>query len=77
MNCIIDMPSYTYAIKGQRMLRARGYPCSVKRHGKNNSNGCGFSVVILGDCESAAKVLDMYNIPYSSDYGGDAGNDKL
>ena len=77
MNCIIDMPSYTYAIKGQRLLRARGYPCSVKRRGKDSSSGCGFSVVMRGDCESAAKVLDRYDIPYSTRNGGDAGDDKL
>lgn len=75
MNCIIDMPSYTYAIKGQRLLRARGYPCSVKRHGKNS--GCGFSVVMYGGCDNAAKVLDMYDIPYSIRNGGDEGDDKL
>lgn len=77
MNCIIDMPSYTYAIKGQRLLRARGYPCTVKRRGKDSSSGCGFSVVMRGDCENAAKVLDMYDIPYSIRNGGDTGDYKL
>jgi hypothetical protein len=77
MNCTIDMPSYTYAIKGQRLLRARGYPCSVKRRGKDSSIGCGFSIVIRGDCESAAKVLNRYDIPYSIRNGGDVGYDKL
>lgn len=77
MNCIIDMPSYTYAIKGQRLLRARGFPCTVKRRGKDSRSGCGFSVVLHVNCESAAKVLDMYDIPYSISNGGDEGDDKL
>ena len=77
MNCTIDMPSYTYAIPGQRLLRARGFPCTVKRRGKDSRSGCGFSVVLRGNCESAAKLLDMYDIPYSISNGGDEGDDKL
>lgn len=71
------MPSYTYAVKAQRLLRARGYPCTVKRRNKSSERGCGFSLVINSECSAAREVLDIYDIPYSIRNGGDKGNDKL
>ena len=75
--CITDMPSYTSAVKGQRLLRSRGYPCIIKRREKDPERGCGFSLNIGADCQGALKVLDMYGIPYSVRNDGDEGYDKL
>lgn len=77
MKCILDMPSYTYAVKAQRMLRARGYPCIIKRRGKESENGCGFSLHINGSCDRAAELLDAYSVPYTVRKGGDVEDDKL
>ena len=76
-NCILDMPSYTYAVKAQRLLRARGYPCTIKRREKSSGSSCGFSLAISRDCSKAAEVLDMYGIPYSIKNGGVTEDDKL
>ncbi|MBQ6168490.1 MULTISPECIES: putative Se/S carrier-like protein [Ruminococcus] len=74
--CILDMPSYTYAVKAQRLLRARGYPCRIRRREKTSSEGCGFSVLINGSCEGAERLLTGYAVPYSV-RGGGADDDKL
>ncbi len=76
-NCMIDMPSYTYALKAQRLLRARGYPCTVKRRDRSSDRGCGFSLLIQRDCSAALEALDTYDIPYSIRNGGETGDDKL
>ena len=73
--CILDMPSYTYAVKAQRLLRARGYPSRIKRRERTAKQGCGFSLRINGACTNALRVLDSYDIPYS--IGGGDDNDKL
>lgn len=73
--CILDMPSYTYAVKAQRLLRARGYPSRIKRRERTPERGCGFSLRINGACDNALRVLDSYDIPYS--IGGGDDNDKL
>ena len=75
--CVFDMPSYTYAVKGQRLLRARGYPCSVRRRSGGPEKGCGFSLNIAGSCSKAAEILDLYGLPYVKAEGGGADNDKL
>ena len=57
------MPSYTYAVKGAKLLKARGYPCEIKRNEKN-AGGCGYSIHIGSNCTDALSVLEKYNIPY-------------
>ena len=74
--CILDMPSYTYAVKAQRLLRARGFPCRIRRREKTSAEGCGFSVHVSGSCRSAKAVLSGYAVPYTV-RGGGADDDKL
>ncbi len=67
--CIIGMPSYTYAVKAEKLLRARGYPCRVQRS-DGSSEGCGYELHVR-DCEKARSLLDSYRIPYRKiRYGG-------
>ena len=69
--CAAEMPSYTYAVKGERLLKARGYKCEVQREEAPSEKGCGYSLKIYGDCSRAKKILDSYVIPYTSFvYGG-------
>lgn len=56
-----DMPSYTYAMKGQKLLRSRGFPCDVKKR----DTACGYSLHIYGDAAAAIEILDRYSIPYT------------
>ena len=74
---ILDMPSYTHAVKAQRLLRSRGYPCRIKRREKSSERGCGYSVHITGNSESAISLLESNNIPYSVISGGGEGDDQL
>ena len=59
------MPSYTYVVKGGKLLRARGYHCEIIRNEKTSESGCGYSLLISGDCRKAAAVLENYGIPFS------------
>ena len=73
--CIAEMPSYTYAVKGEKLLRARGYPCEIKRN-ELPGGGCGFSLIIKGGCPEALDILRAYSVPYTNVRGGgtdDAG----
>lgn len=70
-DCIAAMPSYTFALKAQKLLRARGYPCEIKRSEPGSRGGCGYSLKISGDCRAAAEVLKRYSIPFSGMGGGE------
>ncbi len=68
--CTAAMPSYTYAMKAQKLLTARGFYCEVRRNEKNSRAGCGYSLFINGGCSAAAEILDKYSVPYTSLYDG-------
>lgn len=69
--CIASMPSYTYVIKGEKLLKARGFPCEIRRNEITSKDGCGYSLYILKDCRKAAEILDNYSVPYTlKEYGG-------
>lgn len=75
--CILDMPSYTYAVKAQRLLNSRGYQCRISRREKSSDESCGYSLRISGDCRRASEILDKYSIPHTPNSSGGANNDKL
>ena len=58
--CILEMPSYTYAQKAERLLRTKGIPSEIKRR----STGCGYVLHVGAECRTAAHMLDRYGIPY-------------
>lgn len=69
--CSVTMPSYTYAMKAEKLLSSRGFICSVRRRtGRQASTGCGYSLVISGSCSDALNILDRYSIPYTLDAEG-------
>lgn len=69
--CIIAMPSYTYVIKGEKLLKARGYPCEIRRNEVTSKDGCGYSLHVFSDCRNAASILEKYSVPYTiKEYGG-------
>ncbi len=73
--CIAEMPSYTYAVKGKKLLKARGYPCEIKRNERPGSGGCGFSLIIKERCPEALEILRLYAVPYTNVRGGGTDDD--
>ncbi len=70
--CIAEMPSYTYAVKSQRLLRSRGFPCEVAR----TERGCGYRLIISRSCSEALRVLKLYDILYRTEAEAE-DHDKL
>lgn len=70
--CFVGMPSYTFAVKAEKLLRSKGYQCRVVRKEKTASESCGFMLKVNGHCREAAEILDRYAVPYKSltDDGG-------
>ena len=65
-NCVITFPSYTYAIKAFKLLRARNIECRIVRSGHSSEEGCGYSLEAYGNCGEIRKILDDYAVPYNS-----------
>ena len=59
-----EMPSYTYAVKGEKLLRSGGCECMIARKEKTSSESCGYLLKISGKCHDALKILDRYAVPY-------------
>ena len=64
--CYAAMPSFTYAMKAEKLLRSRRIPCEIKRNDSSSEAGCGYSLLISGSCDSALGILKKYSIPYSN-----------
>ncbi len=58
--CIFDMPSYTYAVKGKKLLDSQGIRSTISRREKK----CGYSLKIHDECEKAENLLARFSIPY-------------
>lgn len=65
-NYLAEMPSYTYAVKAQRILRGHGISSEVRRRGE----GCGYD--LLFDSPSAFDILDKNAVPYELKNSGGA-----
>lgn len=68
--CTAAMPSYTYAMKAEKLLKSRGYYCEIRRSEKNSRAGCGYSLFINGNCSEAVEILEKYSVPYTAVYDG-------
>lgn len=64
--CSAAMPSYTYAVKAERLLRSKGFSCSIARNENISENGCGYLLYISGSCPKALELLSTFSIPYTS-----------
>lgn len=65
---IAEMPSYTYGLKADKLLKSRGHHCElVRREGE-----CGYDLHIYGNDTAALKILDKYAVPYKLKAGGGA-----
>lgn len=68
--CYAAMPSYTYALKAEKLLKARGYQAEVRRREKTSSAGCGYSLYIGHNCPQALEILRKNAIPFKGLSGG-------
>ncbi len=55
---IAEMPSYTYALKAEKFLKARGIRCEIKRR----EEGCGYNLHVYN--KTAFVILNKSGIPY-------------
>lgn len=55
---IAEMPSYTYAVKAEKVLKARGIRCEIKRR----DEGCGYNLHVYN--KTALAILNKSGIPY-------------
>ena len=66
MLCNADMPSYTFAMKAQKLLGARGYFCEIKRLPSTSDSGCGYYISVSGDCSQIENILKKYSVPFEN-----------
>ncbi len=66
MLCNADMPSYTFAIKAQKLLKARGYVCEIKRLPSSYDTGCGYYISTSGNCSEIKEILQNYSVPFEN-----------
>lgn len=68
---IMEMPSYTFALKGEKLLKARGISCELKRNINASPSGCSYSLYIRNDGKKAASILQANAVPFTiKDKGG-------
>ena len=61
---IMEMPSYTFAVKGEKLLKARGISCELKRNINASPGACGYSLHVKGDPVRAAEILKKNAVPF-------------
>jgi len=66
MLCAADMPSYTFAMKAQKLLKARGYVCEIRRSQSSSESGCGYYISTSGDCKKIKEILENYSVPFEN-----------
>ena len=64
MLCSADMPSYTFAMKAQKILKARGYLCEITRNTSSAESGCGYYISVSGNCSEIKNILESYSVPF-------------
>lgn len=55
---IAEMPSYTYAVKAEKLLKARGIRCEIQRR----DEGCGYNICVYN--KTALAILNKSGISY-------------
>lgn len=62
---IMEMPSYTFALKGEKLLKARGISCELKRNINASPGGCSYALHIRSDGKKAAEILKNNAVPFT------------
>ncbi len=62
-NCILVLSSVTYAMKAERLLALAGiYSSPVKTGEIAKVRGCGYGLLIKGDCDAAKAILEKNGV---------------
>lgn len=61
---ILEMPSYTFAVKSEKLLKARGISCELKRNINAAPGSCGYSLHVKRDFNRASEILKKNGIPF-------------
>ncbi|MGN0629802.1 MAG: putative Se/S carrier-like protein [Ruminococcus sp.] len=64
LGCKVFTESYTHARKAVKILEGYGYKCRIKRTTDTKLEGCGFVLVINGDCTAVSDILVSSGISY-------------
>ncbi|MGN0593342.1 MAG: putative Se/S carrier-like protein [Ruminococcus sp.] len=64
LGCKASVQSYTHARKAQKLLEGYGYSCEVHRNPHMDTEGCGYVLLMSGDCTSVSDILVSAGIPY-------------
>ncbi len=64
LGCKVSVQSDTHARKAQKMLEGHGYSCEVRRNPQMSTEGCGYVLLVNGDCTSVSDILVSGGIPY-------------
>ncbi len=62
---IMEMPSYTFAVKGEKLLKAKGISCELKRNINASPGSCGYSLHVRSDSVRAAEILKKNAVPFT------------
>lgn len=68
MRHLIGMTSITYAVKAQKLLKAKGVQVKIVPTPKNMGSGCGYSLETSGDAEAVLRILSENGIKYKEVY---------
>lgn len=60
MECIMELPSVTYAQKAKIYLAKNNISSEVIR----SKGSCGYSISANAECRKVKEILDIKNIPY-------------
>lgn len=62
--CKASVKSDTHARKAQRLLEGYGYSCQIRRNPNMDAEGCGYVLIVDGDCVSISDILVSSGVPY-------------
>jgi hypothetical protein len=65
LGCKAIVRSDTHARKAQKILEGYGYSCQVRRNPQPDAEGCGYLLLMNGNCSSVSDILVSAGIPYT------------
>ncbi|WP_302340231.1 hypothetical protein [uncultured Ruminococcus sp.] len=64
LGCKAAMASYTQASRARKILQRLGYSCEVRRLEHIGPEGCGFVLIVHGNCSHVSSILAQEGITF-------------
>ena len=64
LGCKAAMASYTQAARARKILQRLGYSCEVRRLEHIGPEGCGFVLIVHGNCSHVSSILAQEGITF-------------